>query len=313
MTPIVTVAALTYKRPEGVKELLQGLAALRHPEGWEVRFLIVDNDPDDSARAAVSEAGASLPGLSYVVEPEPGIPAARNRALQEATESGATLLCFLDDDETPEADWLTQLVAFWRATGAALIGGPLRRTLSGKPRSALHRWFAKSLVARRSLAERLAASRASAGKPVPVYTSNWMCALEPVRKRGLAFDRSMRFSGGSDAAFYRAARAQGLATGWCSRAIVSEPISQERLSIRYQFRRSRDQGIVAAQLEGRSGLATVLRQAPRAAAGLGLLVVPVLGVASLATGLHLIASAAGHLAGLRGRQSSLYERPTPAG
>jgi succinoglycan biosynthesis protein ExoM len=310
MTPIVTVAALTYKRPEGVKELLQGLAALHRPEGWQVRFLIVDNDPEQSARATVSEAGKWLEGLHYVAEPEPGIPAARNRALDEASASGAALLCFLDDDETPEPYWLAELVAYWRATGVALIGGPLRRTLWGQPRSALHRWFAHSLVARRTLAERLAASRAAAGKPVPVYTSNWMCALEPVREVGLSFDRNMRFSGGSDYAFYRAALELGLPTGWCANAIVSEPIAQDRLSIRYQYRRSRDQGIVAAQLEGRSGVATLLRQAPRAVAGLGLLVLPVFGVASFATGLQLIASAAGHLAWLRGRQSSLYERST---
>lgn len=306
---IVYVAALTYKRPEGVSELLEGWLRLRRPAGCEVRFLLVDNDPEGSAGMVAEGAMAGFGGhLHYIVEPEPGIPAARNRALRETMGRGGTLLCFLDDDETPDPDWLVEMISHWRRTGAVLIGGPLRRTLSGAPRSPLHSFFARSLVARRTLAERRAAKAAEAGKPVPVYTSNWMCELSVMRERGFWFEGSMRFSGGSDVAFYRAVCRQGLPTSWCATAIVSEPIEADRLTIGYQFRRSRDQGIVMARLQGKPRPRLYAEQLPRAAAGIVLMAVPLLGLASFAAGLHLLASAAGHIAATRGKESALYAR-----
>lgn len=311
--PIVCVAALTYKRPQGIKELLAGLNALACPKGWSVRYLIVDNDPNGSAESAVRAAQGSFDGrLDYVIEDKVGIPAARNRALREGIAAGATLFCFIDDDETPAVDWLTELVLHRERTGAMLIGGPLRRTLSGRPRSFAHRIFARSLVARRRLAESWAALRASRGRSVPVYTSNWMCDLTVAREHGIFFDEAMRFSGGSDAAFDRAVIDQGLPTSWCPTAIVSEPIAQERLSIRYQFRRSRDQGIVRASLTDASLPQILLREIPRFGAGAILLVVPVLGMASFSAGLHLIASSLGHLQYRRGAQSNLYARQSVA-
>ncbi|RHW18377.1 glycosyltransferase [Sphingomonas gilva] len=305
MKPIVYVAALTYKRPEDVAQLLRGCSRLALPEDWEVRFLIVDNDPQGSARALVER---EAPAFGYVVEPEPGIPAARNRALREGLAGGGRLLCFLDDDETPERGWLREMIAHWERTGAALIGGPLRRTM---PRDALPAWrrlFARSLIARRSLAEKRAERDAAAGRPVPVNTSNWLCELAIVRDHDLWFDSAMRYSGGSDAAFYRAVRDAGLAVSWCPTAIVSEPITADRLSIRYQFGRSRAQGIVMAALRDLPAARVLLEQLPRAAAGLALMVVPVIGIASFAAGLHLLGAAAGHVAHLRGRTSALYAR-----
>lgn len=308
MKPIVYVAALTYKRHEDVAELLRACGTLALPEGWEVRFLIVDNDPLGSARELVERGMPAFDGrLAYVVEPEPGIPAARNRALREGLEGG-TLLCFLDDDETPERGWLTEMIAHWERTGAVLIGGPLRRTM---PRDALPAWrrlFARSLIARRSLAEKRAERDVAAGRPVPVNTSNWLCQLSIVRDHDLWFDSGMRYSGGSDAAFYRAVRDAGLAVSWCPTAIVSEPITADRLSIRYQFCRSRAQGIVMAGLRNLPAARVLLEQLPRGAVGLALMILPVIGIASFAAGLHLLGAAAGHVAHLRGRTSALYAR-----
>lgn len=313
MTPVVYVAALTYKRPDGVKDLLAGLNALDRPAGWDVVFLIVDNDSQGSAGSVVRQARTAFDGrLDYVIEEQAGIPAARNRALREAIAAGAARLCFIDDDETPASDWLTELMAHCDKSGAVLIGGPLERRLSGTPRSLVHRIFARSLVARRRLANAVAGLRGRLGRPVPVYTSNWLCDLAIVRDGGLFFDETMRFSGGSDAAFYRAVRDRGLPTSWCPTAIVSEPIAQERLSIRYQFRRSRDQGMVRASLEKRRSGDLLLRQLPRLSAGAALMVLPVLGVASFSAGLHLIGSSLGQIAHLRGGASTLYARASAA-
>ena len=313
MMPIVYVAALTYKRPEDLISLLDGLKNLRLPSDWDVRFLIVDNDPEGSAGTLIAlQQPRFFGGLHYVIEAEPGIPAARNRALRVAKESKAELLCFLDDDETPQADWLEVLIAHRAKSGAQLIGGPLRRTAPTGSLTWKQKLMAKSLIARRKLAERGAAVRSNSILPVPVYTSNWLCDIDAAINHDLWFDEKMRFSGGSDAAFYNEAREKGLKTSWCAEAIVSEPITLERLGIGYQFRRSRDQAIVDANLRKDTVLRSLSEQSPRAVAGALLLVLPLIGTASFATGLHLVATAFGHLSYLRGKQSNLYARTTEA-
>ena len=76
----VAVCVITYRRPEGLGRLLDAFTKLEvDPEAIVPTFVIVDNDADKSARAVVERA-AHLPRLVYAVEPELGIPFARNRA-----------------------------------------------------------------------------------------------------------------------------------------------------------------------------------------------------------------------------------------
>jgi glycosyltransferase involved in cell wall biosynthesis len=311
LMPTAYVSSLTYKRPEGVVELLDGLLQLELPDDWDVRFLIVDNDPEESARIVVENANASFDGkLFYVGEKTPGIPAARNCALKVAMDDGATLLLFLDDDEVPQPDWLKKLLWHWQRTGAVLIGGPIRRTLPSE-RISLGQWvLGRSLIARRRLGE-WRAQRASPDSQI-IYTGNWLCQLSIVEDHGLWFDTSLQFTGGSDAAFYFETLRKGLPVGWCADAVASEPIPSERLSVGYIYGRGKAQGMVMAGLKPKSRLATFATQMPRGALGVGLMIVPVLGIASFATGLYLLGSAAGHFAHRRGQSSALYERPEAA-
>lgn len=305
-TRVIVVAALTYRRPETLPALLRGLTSLERPEGWEVRLLIVDNDPCGSARNQVDQFGTALEGISYVIEAEPGIPAARNRALREAIDWGGELLCFIDDDEQPEQDWLIRLVSHRQATGAVLIGGPQRRTI---PQTGLSRWqrfIGASLIARRTIMERRCRRRAELGQTVMIGTSNWMGDLAWLRQRDLWFDSAYRDSGGEDAAFMLDVLRLDGHTSWCASAIVTEPIEPSRLTLRYQFRRSFEQGVVLARLNPRPVPHLILRQGCGALAGLGVIVAPVFGVASYAIGLHLLASALGHFAHLWGASATAY-------
>ena len=90
----VLVAALTYKRPADLRELLPKLLAQADSVDAECSVLIVDNDPDGGARDFVSKFVDS--GVQYVHVRQPGIAAARNSALQLAQDFD--LLVFIDDD-----------------------------------------------------------------------------------------------------------------------------------------------------------------------------------------------------------------------
>ncbi len=98
---LATVAICTRERPEDLVRALRAVQALRPPPA---AILIVDNRP---ATDRTRDAAARFPGVRYVREDRPGLDAARNRALREAT---TPIVAFTDDDAAPEPEWLERLV-----------------------------------------------------------------------------------------------------------------------------------------------------------------------------------------------------------
>ena len=90
------------------------------PEQWDV--LVVDSSTDNSK--ALAEAGcARLFGARarVITEDRPGLSFARERAAQEAR---GEIICFLDDDNIPEPDFVTQTIrAFKEHPRAGCLGG----------------------------------------------------------------------------------------------------------------------------------------------------------------------------------------------
>ncbi len=70
------ISIATYKRPDLLADLLRSL----EPEvaGEDVRIAVVDNHAEGTGRAVCE---ASPLEIEYVIEPRPGIAAARNRGL----------------------------------------------------------------------------------------------------------------------------------------------------------------------------------------------------------------------------------------
>ncbi|MEG4914626.1 MULTISPECIES: glycosyltransferase [unclassified Microcoleus] len=108
--PSLTVAICTKDRPENLARCLQHLLKLQTPisgENLNFEVLVIDNAPSNEK---TQELVDSLPGVRYAREPKPGLDFARNRALQEAT---GEILAFLDDDVTPDRQWLNGLREAW--------------------------------------------------------------------------------------------------------------------------------------------------------------------------------------------------------
>lgn len=96
-----TLAICTRERPGDLRTCLSRV--IRYlPAGHEV--MVVDNHPETDATRAVVE---SFPGVRYVVEPKPGLNAARNCALRHAEHQ---IVAFTDDDALPEPEWLPSLL-----------------------------------------------------------------------------------------------------------------------------------------------------------------------------------------------------------
>ena len=247
----LTVAIPTYRRPGAVARALRAVlaeaGACREDgagPGGPVEVLVIDNDPDGSAREAVATAaGGALgaadgPGAAvrYVVEPAPGVSAVRNRALDET--AGRALLVFIDDDEEPEAGWLRRLLFTRRDTGAAAVAGLVVPDYEAEPGPWLR---AGGFFDRQSWPT-------GTRRPVAA-TNNLLLDLGAVRAAGLRFDEAFGATGGEDALFTRSLVAAGGVIVWCDEARVRDRVPAARLERAWVLRRRRSHAATAVRVE----------------------------------------------------------------
>lgn len=294
----VAVGVLTYKRPELVAALLPELVRQAREQPTPVRVVVVDNDPDGGARATVE--GLAIPEVTYVHEPRPGIAAGRNAALDEASD--VDVLVFIDDDETPEPDWLGAMLDAHTHLGGAAVAGPVLRTHETSPPA----WVRSARVFDRR--------RMPTGTPMEAAgTGNLLVELNHVRRHGLRFDDRLGLAGGSDHLFTKQIRRTGGAIYWCDEAVVHEFVPSSRLTGAWTLRRGYRSGstnvvvdlMLAADAPERfrvrtrsvvGGVARVVTGAGRA--GIGLLGSDPerrgLGAWTMARGAGMVGGAVGH-------------------
>jgi succinoglycan biosynthesis protein ExoM len=236
-----TVGILTYRRPEELARSLplvfrQVRAVNTDPTMLaHVDVLIVDNDPaagaaDVVAAMRAAEAAQDPPTVvRYVVEPKPGIAAARNRALDES--EGSRLLLFIDDDEVPTPGWLAALLETWRGSGAAAVMGRVVSEFDVQP----DEWVeAGDFFRRRSMPSGTEIEIAAAG--------NLLLDLDRVRARGVRFDERLGLAGGEDTLFSRSLRRAGERIIWCEESVAVDRVPAERLERSWLARRSFHKG-----------------------------------------------------------------------
>lgn len=216
------VAVLTYRRTELLPPLLAELAAQAAAAALPTEVVVVDNDPDAGAAEVVR--GWAARGVRYAHEPRPGISAARNRALAEASE--AAVLVFVDDDELPCPGWLDRLLASWRTWGCAAVAGPVSSHLLA-PASA---WvLGTGVFDRRRAATGALIRGAGAG--------NLLLDVRQVRALGLAFDERLGLTGGEDTLFTHQLVHRGGELRWCDDAEAVESVPADRVTRAWVLRR----------------------------------------------------------------------------
>jgi succinoglycan biosynthesis protein ExoM len=213
----VTVFIPTYLRPVNLAVMLPMLLAqsadimAADPADFRgIRFavdiLVVDNDPEGSARAVAESLG-----VRYVIEPEQGVSAVRNRAFDETT--GSSLLCSMDDDERPVDGWLAGLLRTWADTRPAVVAG---RVVAENEDELEPFVLAGKFFVRRNL---------PTGTPIKVAAAgNVLFDLEQVRRWGIRFDPRLSLTGGEDTMFSRQLVAAGGRMVWCAEAVAVETI-----------------------------------------------------------------------------------------
>lgn len=308
----VVIAVLTYKRPQTLGKLLEAYASMSKPKNASLQLLVIDNDQQKSAESIVDRWRERIEGLLYVVENRRGIPVARNRAIDEAMVQQADALCFIDDDERPDSGWIVNLLECWKKTGANLLGGPVVVAPPPEGATAWQRMINASLASRQQRKNRGVEKAVAANGRYTIVTNNWLCDLKWLAKSGVRFDESLLVTGGSDTAFFRAARTADCVTAWCPGAVVFETMGLERLSMTYQFKRGAYQSLTNFRIkyprvDAKMIVPTVLLACLRAVLGALLLVIPIFGRASPVMAVRSIGWAAGRMMAVFGRHSKLYQ------
>ncbi|WP_224823514.1 glycosyltransferase family 2 protein [Cognatishimia sp. MH4019] len=306
----IAVGVITKDRAEMLRTLLASYKAMARPAQSSVTFIIVENDSTPNVQTVVDAfaAGVAEPVL-YATEPEPGIPFARNRVLDMALEQGADILTFVDDDERVAADWLVLLTAGLMGRELDLVGGPLKIEAAeptvNRGQEAVLAYLQER--AEKNRRNRTAITAQGADHALDAYTNNWALRLDFARQTGLRFDTGLRFTGGSDTAFSKAVRGAGGRNGYVPDAIVHDRIPLHRLTLRYFYRRTRDQARNGVQIHQKSVLKVMSLVLPRLLEALVLaLSSPITGRRSLVKAVYKVGLTDGRIRGVLGLKSKLY-------
>ena len=265
----VAVAMATFRRPDSLRELLPKVLAqaaqAQASLGWGFEFaiIVVDNDPDGSGREAALSTGD--PRLRYVVEPEPGISCARNRALDLGADFD--VLVFIDDDESPHPGWLGHLLAAKLQHGADAVSGPVQPVYEG----ALDAWVtAGDFHQRRHRAE-----LGTGHELKRAATNNLLLDMAVVRRLGVRFDDRFRLTGGEDSFFTGQLTQRGARLIWCAEAVVDDLVPMSRANRGYILRRRMSLSNAGARVDvmlARPGLERTITRARCVARGIAQIV-----------------------------------------
>lgn len=227
----VGVAVITYRRPENLGTLLPHLLEQSDRAASDLGLaappvvIVVDNDPEGSAAPVVEAADDAR--IRYVREPEPGLAAARNRAMDAADDCDA--LAFIDDDEIPLGRWLSTLVETAVAHAADVVAGPVVSVFD-RP---LDPWMEASGTYLRAHRAHL-----RTGDPITrAATNNLLLDLRTVRALGVRFDERFGQTGGEDSFFTGQLHRGGATMVWCAEAPVEDHVLVARLNREFSLRR----------------------------------------------------------------------------
>jgi glycosyltransferase involved in cell wall biosynthesis len=214
----LAVLVATFRRPATLTTLLDALDAAPDPDGWQVRVVVCDNDPEASARALCADRA-----VTYVHEPRPGIAAARNALLDAAPDDDVVV--FVDDDEWPEPGWLDALVGVHDHFGADVVTGPVISEFEDTPPPELRLSFERA--------------RRETGAVVEwPATNNALVRRAALEGPPLRFRDSYGLSGGSDSMLFLELARRGSRAVWADDAVVHELVPSSRVQLRWLLRRA---------------------------------------------------------------------------
>ncbi len=220
MITSVAICIATFRRPEGLRNLLDALGSLS-TDGVSITVVVADNDVDRQEGIDVCESMEPQypwPIETTIVE-NPGIPYPRNAAIEIALERGVDAIAFLDDDERPPTEWLNELLRVLHLE-ADLAGGPQTPVF---PPDAPELLTSVSYYGHdQGLADGASCTLESSG--------NFIVRSSALQKHGPPwFDPTYAKTSGADHDLFRRLELAGATMRWAPHAFVWEDIPLHRL------------------------------------------------------------------------------------
>jgi succinoglycan biosynthesis protein ExoM len=233
-TKAIAICVTTCFRPEGLRRLLESLAAQQFLKNIppDIRIVIVDNDAAGSARRVCEDFRASHRiALEYEIEARRGIPIARNHAVAMAKQQPVDFIAILDDDEVADGRWLDELLAAQQEFGADVLTGPVAPYFMGATDGWLQRFFERASLAN--------------GQDLRhnynyVYTSNLLAKADIFRV--FRFDERFALSGAEDTHLFMQIFEKGYRAVWAENALVTEWLPQSRTNPQWLWKRAYRRG-----------------------------------------------------------------------
>ena len=209
-----------------LERLLRKLALQETGGLFDFSVVVVDNDAAGPARETVMRLGAELGlDITYGIEPEQTIPAARNHALRLAR---GNYIGIIDDDEFPPQHWLITMYRAIQTFNVDGALGPVHPFFEQKPPA----WLVKS-----GFCERPVHRTGTLLHWDQTRTGNVLLKKDVFDKHHLCFDLKFK-TGGSDREFFKQAMRAGCRFIAVEEAPVYEIVPPERWRKSYYLKRA---------------------------------------------------------------------------
>lgn len=224
----VMICCCTYKRPKKLERLLNNLCNINYPENVKTEILVIDNDKEKSAENVVYKFSQKL-SVHYVLEAHKGLSNARNTAIKESVNYGASHIAFIDDDEIADINWLVNHIEFYQKFEDIYISsGPTYKKFENNY---------PAYIINNSVFMTNSSKKLGMCKPT-CASGNVFFPLNIIMDSNIYFSEDFNFSGSEDTDFFSRLSDAGYNIGWNYNAVNFELINDERANIRWILNRA---------------------------------------------------------------------------